>query len=234
VSASRSWRPKCIITIMMKEKSTRFSVCSVIWGTLLLFSCSNPSRLAITEQNRLNCRHTIEVPVNMESVRCTRPFLDLQNTCEGLQQTCTSESEQLQKKLKHYEKLQQNCTSDIEQLQNNLTHYTEGFPRFNDPNRPMTQRDSYNLTAGVAIGVMGLWMCQKMLGSKRREEVKKEVEKEVERLKKEMSKTKKIAILASEIAQSADKKAGQAMETASRAESRTVETPAHVIPQHDK
>lgn len=160
--------------LTFREMNKRMNIYFIaIWGIFLLCNCNASTELAVAEQEEPKCGF---FPVG---AKCTPEY-----------QTLWGEHLREQTEL-------QNCTSRIQQLEvasneikTNLTdyvaklnHYTNEWPRFSNPDRPFTQRDVYVGASGMALGVMGLWIGQKVVGRKKEDP-------EITRLKNELAQEK--------------------------------------------
>ncbi len=234
------------ISAQYHTKSGASAYLSIVCGLFLLCNCGNSSQLAMKEPPKCNifnvgkgfgCVPTAdymdnhlelnsEVVSKSEELKYARSVL---TTCQEHNKDITAELA--------------SCTGDYEKLNQTFNNLNQTFNNVNgelsqlkNPYRPtFTQRDAYVGAGGAALGVAGLWVCQKMLGAtKKPEETIKRLEKKIKELEKGLDSTHTMAYKAAQTALAASNKAGKAMEVASRAETASkAGVSTHIIPQKD-
>ena len=212
----------------------------VMCSLFLLCNCNTPGTLSMEEQDDPRCGF---FPMG---AKCTPEYLSLWKDNRALGERLSStmaKNEDLASSITGVEAQLTSCTGNYEALGNAFKESKSELSRLKNP-YTFTQKDAYVGAGGAVLGTMGLWMCQKMLGTKKREERHKEmseIKENLENLEKKTDfidtlakSTHEMALLTSKFAQNTDKKAEQAIEVASRAETASkAGVPTHIIPQQD-
>ena len=183
--------------------STRYRVKSgerayflIVCILFLLCNCSNTGTLSMAEQDELQCGFF------RSRAKCTPEYLSLWKDHGVLSERLNStmaKNEELESTITGVKAQLASCTGNYEALGNAFENTKRDLAQLKNP-YTFTQRDAYVGAGSAVVGATGLWMCQKILGTKKREEPHKRVlklEEEVKTLRENLDITDKMALLAS-------------------------------------
>ena len=134
----------------------------IMCSLFLLCNCNNPGTLSMAEQGEPQCGF---FPMG---AKCTPEYLNLWKDNRALGERLDSamaENRDLGGSITNVQDQLASCTSNYEKLNQTFSSINGELSRLKNP-YTFTQRDAYVGVGGAALGAMGLWVCQKMLGTK--------------------------------------------------------------------